>query len=105
MKNRAIDAEEDRNLDDHRQTAGQRIHLILLVERHRFLRDLLAILAIFLLEFFDLRLQLLHRLARTDRANREGEQQRLHDDRKDNDGEAATMERDRQEVEHALKKF
>lgn len=60
--NRVVQGDKDRHLNNHRQAAGQRIHIMLLEQLHRLFLLLLRIVAILLLKLSKLRLQLLHLL-------------------------------------------
>ncbi len=101
---RAVDPEEDRDLDQHRQTPRHRVYPIGLVELHRLLRETRAVLAVLLLQLLDLRLQLLHRFAGADRLDRQRQEQRLDDDREGDHRQPATVQRASQEVECVLQK-
>ena len=98
MNDRLIKRDEDRELDDQRQTAAQRVDAILAVEAHLFLRQLLAVVLVFLLQLLQLRLKLLHRRRRTLllRRQREGEQANQH--REDDDRQHHIV------VEHRIQK-
>src|SRR5690606_18340145 len=61
LANREEEREEDRHLRQHRQTAAGRVDAVRRVELQRLLGDLLAVLAVALLDLLDLRLELLHR--------------------------------------------
>ena len=58
----AEQGEEHRNLDQHGQTATQRIDLVVAIERHGLLLELLGLVLIFFLQGLDLWLELLHAL-------------------------------------------
>ena len=105
VKNRAVEPEEDRNLDEHGETTGHWIDLILAVEPHRLLGDLLTILPVLLLEFFDLWLKFLHRLAGADGLHRQRQQHRLDKNGKDDDRETGAAECLRQKVERVLEQL
>ena len=61
---RLVEAKQHRHLDQQRQTPAQGIEAGFLVELHLLFGQLLAILAVFLLQLTQLRLQLLLRLGR-----------------------------------------
>ena len=105
MHDGVVKPEEDRNLDHHRQAAGHRIDAVLLIERHRLLRDALAIVAMLLLQLFDLRLQLLHRFRGSEGFHGEGQHQRLDDDGEGDDAESRAAEQRAQTVQRVREEF
>src|SRR6266508_1752584 len=60
IDHRAVDADKDRKLQEDRQTATERVDLVLPVELHLLFLEFLGILAVFALNLFDLRLKHLH---------------------------------------------
>ena len=57
-----IEAEEDRNLDEHRQTTAERVDAVFLIETHRLGVDLVRVVGVFLFDFGHLWLELGHPL-------------------------------------------
>ena len=88
-----VEREEDRDLDQHRPAARDRIDLLLLVELHHRLLQAHAVVLEPLLQLLHLRLQLLHLGHRGIGAVGEREEDRLHDDRHGEDGEAEIAEK------------
>src|SRR5580700_8366554 len=56
-----VNADDDRVLKDHRPASGKRIDLVLFVQRHRFGLQALFVVLMALLQFLELRRDLLHR--------------------------------------------
>src|SRR5690625_4937017 len=78
--------DEQRHLQDDGQTAARRVDARLLVELHRLLGELLAVVLVLLLQRLQLRLQLLHaqhrlRLGSNERPDQHAEAEGKHDDR------------------------
>src|SRR5690606_32895022 len=92
VANTEVDAEEDRHLDQHRQTTGHRVDAVLLIKRHLLGRGRLAVGAVLLLDLLDLWSQLLHGFGGPGALDGERQEERLDNDREGDDREAATME-------------
>lgn len=60
------DSHQQRHLYDQRQTAGQRVHLVSLVQFGDFHLELLFVVFVFILQGLHFRLQILHRFHRLD---------------------------------------
>ena len=83
-----VEREKDRDLDDDRQTAGDRVDLLLLVELHHRLLLLHLVIGEALADRHHLRLHRLHFRHRGVGFVGEREEEELDDDRDDQDGEA-----------------
>jgi hypothetical protein len=85
---RGVEREPDRHLHQHRQAAGEGVHAVLPPELHRGELLLLGVVLELLVERVDLRLDLAHLRAALDRLPREGEEQRAHRHREEDDRDA-----------------
>ena len=100
-----VEREEDRNLDQDRPAARQRIDLLLLVELHHLLLLLHPVVRIFFADFHHLGLHLLHVGHRLVGLVGQREEDQLDDDRGREDSEAEIAEKLEQpvdEMEHRL---
>src|SRR6056297_2766302 len=66
LQQHPVKRDEDRNLDQDRKTAAKRVDLLLLVDLHHRLAELLAIIAVAFLQLLDARLQLAQLAHRTE---------------------------------------
>ena len=99
-KNHLVKREEDRNLQQDRQTARRGIDLFLLVERHHlFLHFLLVVTGLFF-QGLHLRLQLFHLGHRDVGFIRQRHQQRLDEKRQTNDCPAHVAKQAIEPVQH-----
>ena len=74
-------AEQDRQLDQHREAAGKRIDAVFLVERHRCRLELLGFALVFGLQLLEQRLHFLHLRHRLELLLRERKERQAHDQR------------------------
>ena len=79
------EGDEDRQLGDQRDAGGKGVDFVLLVEAHHLLLHALAIVFVFRLDLFDLRLQRLQRAHSLQLPVGERDQQRPGDDRQGDD--------------------
>ena len=94
-----VEAVEDRDLDQHGQAARQRIDLFLLIERHQLLLLLGRVVLEALAQLFDLRLHLLHLGERLVALVGQREEDELHSDGQQQDGDAEVADVAEDEVE------
>ena len=94
-----VEREEDRDLDQHRQTAGDRIDLLALEQLHLLLLLLHLVVGVFGLQFLELRLQRLHLRHRQIRLVGEREEGELDDDGDGQDREAEIADQLVEEVD------
>src|SRR5436190_8608489 len=83
-----VQGEEDRDLNNDRQAASKRRHLLALVELHHLLLLLHSVVGMTLLDLLHLRLQLLNLAHRFVGLVLKREEEKLHDDRNDQDRKA-----------------
>ncbi len=88
-----VQREEHGNLDHHRQAAGQRVDLLLLVKLHHLLLLLDLVVLEALAHALHLRLELLHLAHRAVGGVRQREEQRLHEHGEDQDRDAEIARR------------
>ena len=76
---------EDRQLEEQRHAGGERVDLVLLVERHHLPLLALAVVLVLLLDLLDLRLVRLQRAHRADLLQRQRQDRQPGDDRQQDD--------------------
>ena len=91
---RLVEGEQDRQLEDDRKAAAELVDAVLLVERHRLFRDLLAVALVLALQLANERLHPLHLLLRADLAHEERREDGADDDREDDDRQREVEERE-----------
>ena len=87
--NHAVENEQERRLEEHRETAADRVHALFAVQLHHFLVEELTVFRAFvlLLNLLYLRLKLLHRNHRLGALHREGGQDPHNDNGQQDNGE------------------
>ena len=101
----AVKAEKDRDLNDHRKAAAERIDAILFVELHRLLIHPLRIIFVLLPELVHDRRKLGHLSHRLGRRILQRPEQRPDDDRHDDDGERIAFHPRVERVHHRQQQF
>ncbi len=101
----AVKAEKDRDLNEHRQAAAERIDAILLVELHRLLIHPLRIIFILFAQLVHDRRKLGHLSHRLSRRVLQWPEQRPDDDRHDDDRQRVASHPGVERVHHRKQEF
>ena len=92
LEQHLVEREEHRDLHDHRQAAGNRIDLLLLVQLHHVLAELFAVVLVPLLQVLHARLQVAHARHRATRRLGQLVEHQLDQQRHEHDRDAPVVE-------------